>query len=60
MPQKSETPPVQGGVSRDKLAGGSRSLHTLEAFQAQFLISVHAVRPERAGLLAAIAFGGAL
>lgn len=59
MPQKCETSPFRGEASRDKLAGGSRFPSTLDAHRAQFLISAHAVRPERAGLLAAIAFGGA-
>lgn len=58
MPQKCETPPVQGGASRDKLAGGSRAPHTLEAFQAQILILKAGVRPEWAAMLAGLAFGG--
>lgn len=58
MPQKCETPPVQGGATRDKLSGGSRFPSTLHAQRAQFLISAYAVRPDRAGLIASMAFGG--
>lgn len=57
-PQTCETPPVQGGASRDKLAGGSRNPSTLEAFQAQILIVKAGVRPEWAAMLAGFAFGG--
>lgn len=57
MAQKCETP-RKGGASRDKLAGGSRISLTLEAFQAQILITKTGVRPELAAMLATLAFGG--
>ncbi|MEO0032110.1 MAG: hypothetical protein RIS94_1868 [Pseudomonadota bacterium] len=57
MPPKYEAP-RNGGATRDKLAGVSRSLPTLNAYRAQTLILAHAVRPEWAAMLAGLAFGG--
>lgn len=58
MPQKCESSPDQGELTRDKLAAASRSPSTLEAFQAQILIVRAGVRPEWAAMLAGFAFGG--
>ena len=58
MPQTSKTPPVQGGASRDQLGRCSHSLPTVDAYRTQFLILAHAVRPEMAAMVAALAFGG--
>lgn len=58
MARTDKTPAVQAGASRDSLGGQSHSLHTLEAYQAQFLALSYAVRPEWAAMLAALAFGG--
>lgn len=54
----SKTPPDSGGASRDSLGGWSHPVPTLIAYQAQFLTIAHAVRPEWAAMLAALAFGG--
>jgi len=58
MPRTSKTPAVQAGASRDSFGGLSHPLPTLEAYQVQFLTMAHAVRPEVAAMLAALAFGG--
>jgi hypothetical protein len=59
MPPKSKTPADKAGASRDSFAGLSLSLATLEAYRAQFLSIAYAMPPERAAMLAALAFGGA-
>lgn len=58
MARTSKTPAVQAGASRDHLGGWSQSLPTLETYRAQFLTLAHAVRPELAVMVAALAFGG--
>jgi hypothetical protein len=58
MPQTSKTPPVEGGASRVQLGGCSHPFPTVDTYRTQFLILAHAVRPEMAGMLAALAFGG--
>ena len=59
MPYKSEAPAGKAGATREKLAGGSRFPLTLDAYRVQTLVLAHHVRPEMAGMLAALAFGGA-
>lgn len=58
MLQKSKTPAGRAGASHDSFAGLSHPLPTLDAYGAQFLTLAHAVRPEWAAMLAALAFGG--
>lgn len=58
MPHKSEAPADRAGATRDLLGGWSRSLPTLQGYQAQILIAAHNVRPEMAAMIAALAFGG--
>jgi hypothetical protein len=58
MPRTSKTPAGEAGASRDSFGGPSRALPTLQAYQVQFLTMAHAVRPEVASMLAALAFGG--
>lgn len=59
MAPEQETPAgATAGASRDCFAGLSRALPTLDAYQAQWLALAHAVRPEWAAMLAALAFGG--
>ena len=58
MARTSKTPPIGGGASRDSFAGLSRRLSTLEAYQAQFLGLAFSIQPDRAVMLAALAFGG--
>jgi len=60
MPHKSETPLVGSGASRNSCGGCFRDAFSPVAFQAQFLIASHHVRPELAALLAGLAFGGDL
>lgn len=57
--QTNETPAGKAGASCEQLGGWTHKLSTLEAQQAQFLMLAHAVRPEWAGMVAALAFGGA-
>lgn len=58
MPQTNETPPLQGGVSRESCGGQSRVIPNPPFIQVQFLIAAHAIRPELAAMLAALIFGG--
>lgn len=59
MPLKWNAPAVRTGASPcEKLAGGSRPLSTVEAYQAQFVSLSCGVRPEWAAMVAALAFGG--
>ena len=59
MALEQETPAgATAGASRDCFAGLSRALPSLDAYQAQWLALAHAVRPEWAAMLAALAFGG--
>jgi hypothetical protein len=58
MNPKNEAP-HKGGATCDKLAGGARYLSNLDVERAQFLIAAHAIRPELAVMVAALAFGGA-
>ena len=60
MPQKCETPPVQGGASRNQLGGWFRDASNPTALQTQFLVASHHIRPELAAVLAALVFGGGL
>lgn len=60
MPKKSETPLVQSGASRDKLAGVARDSYSLDAARAQFLMLAHHVRLEWAVMITTLAFGGAV
>lgn len=57
MSQKSETP-HNGGVSRKSCAGHFHDTLSPLAFQVQFLIAAHNIRPELATMIAALAFGG--
>lgn len=58
MPPTCKTPADEAGASRDLLGGWSRNTPTPLAMQAQWLASVHHVRPELAAMLASLAFGG--
>jgi len=58
MPWTSKTPAGGAGASRDLHGGRSHPLPTLDAYRAQFLTLAHAVRPELAAMLAALAFDG--
>jgi hypothetical protein len=58
MPQKCKTPAGKAGASRDGLEGASHPPFNLDAYRAQFLTLAHAVPPDIAVILAAIAFGG--
>jgi len=58
MPPTSKTPPIGGGASRDSFAGLSLPLSTLVAYQTQFLGLAFSIQPDRAVMLAALAFGG--
>ncbi len=58
MPRTFETPPVEGGASRNSCGGWFRDPLTPNALQSQFLIAAHHVRPEWAAMLAAAAFDG--
>lgn len=58
MPPTSKTPAVEAGASRDSCGGRSHSLPTLDAYRVQFLTAAHAVRPDIAVMVAALAFGG--
>lgn len=53
-----KTPAGEAGASRDGFGGPSHSLPTVQAYQVQFLTLAHAVRPEWAAMVAALAFGG--
>lgn len=53
-----KTPAVEAGASRDSFGGRSQTLPTVQAYQVQFLTMAHAVRPEWAAMMAALAFGG--
>lgn len=57
-PMKCETPPVQGGATRDQLPGWSHPFNSVDALRTQTLILAHSVRPEWAAMIAAFAFGG--
>ena len=56
--KKCETPPVQGGATRDQLPGWSHACNSLDTLRTQTLILAHSVRPEWAAMIAALAFGG--
>lgn len=58
MPPNSKTPAGEAGASRDRCGGWSQALPTLDAYRAQILIAAHAVRPEWAAMVAALAFDG--
>lgn len=58
MPQKSKTPAGKAGASRDQIGVWSHPNPTVAALQVQTLILAHAVRPELAAMVAALAFGG--
>lgn len=58
LPTKCETPPVQGGATREQHARWPQGCNTLEALRTQTLILAHSVRPEWAAMIAALAFGG--
>lgn len=58
IPKKCETPPVQGGATRDQLPGWSHPFNSVDALRTQTLILAHSVRPEWAAMIAAFAFGG--
>ena len=58
MPQKSETRAVEARVSRNSCGGWFRDSLSPSTLQSQFLITAHQVRPERAAMIAALAFGG--
>jgi hypothetical protein len=58
MPRTCKTPADQAGASRDSCGGRSQTLPTVQAYQVQFLTMAHAVRPEWAAMMAALAFGG--
>lgn len=57
-PKKCETPPVQGGATRDQHARWSHGFNSLDTLRTQTLILAHSVRPEWAAMIAALAFGG--
>ena len=58
MPLTNETPPLQGGASRESCGGQSHAVPSPPFIQVQFLIAAHAIRPELAAMLAALVFGG--
>jgi hypothetical protein len=58
MPQKCETPPSEGGASRNMLGGWFQDASSPSELQVQMLIALHHVRPEIAATIAALAFGG--
>ncbi len=58
MPRTKDAPPVEGGASCESCGGLSRDAFNPPFVQVQFLIAVHAIRPEQAAVLAALIFGG--
>jgi hypothetical protein len=58
MPQKSEARAGEARVSRNSCGGWFRDPLSPLTLQSQFLITAHQVRPERAAMIAALAFGG--
>lgn len=58
MPPKSKAPTGQARASRESCGGWSQPLPTLDAYRVQFLTLAYAIQPDRAVMLAALAFGG--
>lgn len=56
MTQTSKTPASQTGALRDQFGHCSRNLSSLDCYRTQFLAASLAIGPERAAMLAALAF----